>query len=512
MSNWYIGSTKYTAVAQWAATTVYAANSIVRQLLAPAVGSERCFQTTAGGTSGGSEPSWVLTAGGTSPTDGTITDWKEITGQAAKNGDGGGSAYAAPHARLANAFASGWMASGDTGYVSNNHSETQATAITLTSPGTAANPCSIICVNDSAVPPTSSATTAAIATTGASNITISGAYAYYYGLNLNAGNSSNAANVSLSGSAQCKALYLDSCNFTLNNTSSSSAFTFPTAASNGDDYLEVRNCTFVFGSTSQKMNNNSYIFGNFIGGSIAASGSVPTTLFPDTTSGRFYYATFRDVDLSAITGTIIALGNSWGYLTFTNCKTGSGVTVFSGSFPSIGGLNIRMHNCDNAATNYKYYFANYLATIIQETTVVRSGGATDGTTPISWKITSTANSKFLDPFVSEEIAQWNALTGSSKTATIYLTTNTTLNNNDFWFELEYLGASSSLGSLVSTKMAIIGTPAGLTSDSSTWGGSITNKYKMQVTFTPQMQGPLKVRLYAAKPSVTVYVDPYIYVS
>ena len=86
MANFYVGSTKYTAVAQWSATHTFAAGAIVRQLASPAVGSERCFQTAAGGVSGSSEPTWVLTAGSTSPTDSSITDWVEITGKAAKNG------------------------------------------------------------------------------------------------------------------------------------------------------------------------------------------------------------------------------------------------------------------------------------------------------------------------------------------------------------------------------------------------------------------------------------------
>src|SRR5882672_9933475 len=81
MTNWYISSGQYTAVAQWQNAHAFGAGSIVRQLAAPAIGNERCFRTTAGGTSGGSEPVWNLGFGATT-TDNTIT-WVEVTGQQA---------------------------------------------------------------------------------------------------------------------------------------------------------------------------------------------------------------------------------------------------------------------------------------------------------------------------------------------------------------------------------------------------------------------------------------------
>src|SRR5690606_5477208 len=53
----------------------------------------------------------------------------------------------------------------------------------LTSPGTAANPVRVICVNDGAEPPTTLATTASVATTQDGNGRIELLnFAYYYGL------------------------------------------------------------------------------------------------------------------------------------------------------------------------------------------------------------------------------------------------------------------------------------------------------------------------------------------
>src|SRR6202012_5873839 len=122
---------------------------------------------------------------------------------------------------------------------------------------------------------------------------------------------------------------------------------------------------------------------------------------------------------------------------------------------------------------YIYYYASGQGIVNQETTIVRTGScATDGTTPISWNMTTNANSSFYYPFVSEEIAQWNDAAGASKTATVYLASNTSLNNNDIWMEIEYPSSSGApLGATVNTRMTMLGTILPLTSDGSTWGGS-----------------------------------------
>jgi len=81
----YCDSVAYAAVTAWAATTAYTAGQIRRQLAAPAAGSERCFICIVAGTSGGTEPTWVLTKGAKT-TDSTVT-WMECTALPALNGD-----------------------------------------------------------------------------------------------------------------------------------------------------------------------------------------------------------------------------------------------------------------------------------------------------------------------------------------------------------------------------------------------------------------------------------------
>src|SRR3990167_8483049 len=159
MANIYVGSVQYTAVAQWAALTAYVSTSnggrgdYVRQLAAPAAGSERVFRCTTSGTSLAAEPTWTTTKNGTT-TEAAGPVWTECTGQEADQVSG---TWKAPHARLANAVASTWGAAGDTFYVADDHTYTYGANTTLTFPGTAASPNKLLCVRvtGGTVPPVS---------------------------------------------------------------------------------------------------------------------------------------------------------------------------------------------------------------------------------------------------------------------------------------------------------------------------------------------------------------------
>lgn len=86
MSYWFTGSVGWTAVTAWAALTAKTAGALVRQLAAPAVGSERVFVAiSASGVTGAAEPTWTITKGALTSSDGTV-NWMECTGQPGVNG------------------------------------------------------------------------------------------------------------------------------------------------------------------------------------------------------------------------------------------------------------------------------------------------------------------------------------------------------------------------------------------------------------------------------------------
>jgi hypothetical protein len=564
---WYAGSTKYAAVAAWAASTAYTAGQLVRQLATPAVGSERVFICIVAGTSGGSEPTWTTTQGAKT-TDNTAT-WQEVTGKAAVNGDaanttnwtngaksttpslgviiknvagthyficttsgaagtgseptwnttagatstdasatwtclgavGNFAIWNAPAARFSLFMATGFFnAAGDQVRFHNAMVDSQASAITYnaTGAGTALKKTAFICVDDAGA----LSTGGAITTTGANAVTI-GAYFYIYGLTVNAGTGANAVGMTLGSSS---GNVFENCTF--NKVATSAANIAIGGGTGGDN--EFRNCTFTFGNTGDQMSFG-LGRGRFFGGSVAASGTVPTTLFTNGSGGTYR---LRGVDLSAITGTLASLGSTPMDVYLENCRLGSGVTKAPSGTNSPINLRLHLDNCDSGATNYTDYLNTAAGLVQTETSIVRTGGASNGTTAQSWLLTSGANASFYQPLVTDEIAQWQDTTGSSKTATVEFTTDTPLTNADCWLEIEYpASASYPSGQVVTTRAALLASPASLTTSSATWGGTAkTFKYKLSASFTPQAKGPIKARIYLAKPSTTIYVDPLITVA
>jgi hypothetical protein len=110
-----------------------------------------------------------------------------------------------------------------------------------------------------------------------------------------------------------------------------------------------------------------------------------------------------------------------------------------------------------------------------EITIIRTGGAATSTTGVSWKAVSTANSKWQSPFELPEIAIWNTKTAATVNVTLHGICQLAAlpNNDDTWFDVEYLGSSSSpLGSLASgTKSNILASGSALSADTaSDWTG------------------------------------------
>ena len=590
-TTWYCNygngsSTGYYAVPVWAASTAYTVGQMCRQLATPSIGNERVFACIGAGTSGGSEPTWVLTYGAKT-TDNTVT-WMEVTGRAGVNGDttnantwtsvknkavvfgqivydsvtasiqivttagttGNGSqptfsatagtttadntatwtslglssgftAWGAPHARVQTLTAtSGFINSGNTVYTANTHNQVDGASITFaaTPNGSTQNilPCNFISVNPAAAPPTAALAGASISTTGANGISLNApSNCYFYGFNFTAGSGSNVASITLGNGS----VIWDTCNFTLGNTATTSVINVSATTLDQSNGV-YKNCGFVFGNASQSMSLQNSCFGTFQSCTFAATGTAPTSLFTGTVfTGRVAGVKVKDSDMSNVTGTLVNFNGvntvNCGIFSVENCKVNSSVVyavLQSNAAYNLGPI-VRFHTVDGSSTNYRYAYYTTTGTILSETTVVRTGGASNGTTGLSWNIATGSLNSFTLPFATEEIAAWNDNSGSAKTATIYLTSNSTLTNADVWVEIEYLSSSSApLGAIVTTKASLLASGATLTTDSSTWGGSITNKYKISATFTPQLKGPVKARIYVAKPSATIYVDPLLVIA
>lgn len=494
-----------------------------------AVARRWVWECTTGGTSGGSLPTWPssVTQDVTTVTDGTVT-WT-----ARKPGFSSGSTADWSFAAIHMDYVASALAAGDTLYVSNNHAESTATAVgsgfVCIFAGTVASPCRVICVSDAAAPPTAVATTATVTYTGNSELTLRGSV-YFYGIEFvnSDGSNHNGAEIYLhldnSTAVQC----YDTCKLRLAsingniaiNLGNNTGYTLNTGAR-----FEFRNTSIRFAATGQRLAVNQRFAWN--GGSIISGSSSPTSglLRIGGSSQRSWGpAVVSGVDLSnGGTGMILVdVANSVGAgdVIFRNCKlpaSWSGTLLSATPVnPSIRGV---MHNCDNADTNYRMQVQDYLGSVVQETTIVRTGGASDGTTTIAWKIVSNGSAEYpLLPLESPEIVQWNDTTGSAITVTVeIITDNVTMTDAECWLDVQYLGTSGfPLGSFVNdAKADLLASAANQATSTETWtttGLTTPVKQKLSVTFTPQEKGFIHAVVKLAKASTTVYVDPELTVA
>jgi hypothetical protein len=475
---------------------------------------------------------WECTTGGTSAATPvwpssvtqdvtTVTD-NGVVWTARKPGFSSGSTADWTFSTIYSDYAVSALAAGEDLYTSNNDAESIAGAITLNFPGTATQPNRMICVNDSAAPPTTTATTAVIATTSNNAISING-NVQIYGITFRAGTGGSAASLSIgsgvsgAGSPQL----FENCNLELTNTSASSRINLgSTAASTQICDVVLKNCNVKFAAAGQSISCNRGKF-TWSGGSISAGSTALTGgLFSNLggfNSGFFFDGLIEGVNLTNMgtAANLVAVSNTTTpiNLTFRNIRLPDS---WSGSLTSgtlQPGYVVRMQNGDNADTNYRVWEEHYAGTIRSETTVVKTGGSTDGVTPFSIKMTSNANCSALSPLKAPSTRQYQATIGSPITVTFDFLHDsvTSLKNDQFWIEGQALTTTGfPLSSIISDGVATpMTTAANQTASSVAWtttGLTNPNKQKAEITFTPQEKGYIETIGYLAAPSTTVYLD------
>lgn len=426
-------------------------------------------------------------------------------------GSANGTSWTNAYTTLTAAFSG--KTAGDVFYVAQDHAESTVAAITLTSPGTVASPAKVICANRAgSVPPVPAdrRTTAQVASD--SHVSLNG-FTHYDGIIFTAANSGANAAQLIPAASGTQWLRFDNCSLRLAGLSTSKILLGNTGTASGS-YVELNNTTVSFANVGHQIDVGIvFKWRNTLSALIGSA--VPTSLFL-LEVGRGGKVECVGVDLSAAgSGKTIASGAT-GAATgvsyrFMDCKLNAAVT--KSSVPaSHGGVEIDFIRSSASGVNYTVFRHLISGTLNEETTVVRTGGASDGTTPIAWKIDTTANCNYSMPLECPIIAIWNDTIGSSVTATVegIWGGGAVPNDDDIWLDVEYLGSSSSpQGSFVNDgKADLLTTAAGQTSSSATWGGS-TTKFKLAVTFTPQQKGWIYARVKCAKASTTFYVDPLI---
>jgi hypothetical protein len=397
--------------------------------------------TTAGTTGNGSEPSWNTSAVGNTTADGTVT-WTYLGTSF--------STWAAPNAYLSNQFvvANTYAVAGDTIYLADDHSETRSSGLGLSTLGTVTSPNYLYSIDHTLSLPVSSsglktgATVASGVGTASSLNVNQGDSAYWYGVTFSSGSGSTTGNIAFATSTGSW-VKLESCTLKINTTGSSSLQFATTNATR----VELVNTIWNFGGSTHivEPGQGTTIWRNTAS---AIAGSAPTALFTTVTDGTI---TIEGVDLSALgSGTTIVNGSGISAngcscnFHFIDCKLGASVTIASTPV-SRNGPFVDVTRCWSSASTYVQRRYWYTGTLQEETTVIRTNGASDGTTGISWNITTTANVLWLNPFESFPIAIWNPTTASNVTVTLHGIWNSASlpNNDDIWIDVAYLGDSGS---------------------------------------------------------------------
>lgn len=407
-------------------------------------------------------------------------------------------------------------AAGDTIYVASTHNEVLTTAQTHANGGTAVNPVSILGVNKGTGLPE---TGAKVTINANQTYNLGGAF-YCENIAFKAGAFSIGSN-NASGTIQ----WFRNCSFELVNTGSGGVV----ASINSSYACEIgfENCWFKYAGVGNILRFAHKV--TLREGGIMAGSVSPNIPFAFGVSGRSGYALVEGFDMSALSSSVNLINRdttaaSDSPTVLRNCKlpaswSGSLMAGTAGN-PQIPAHRVEMFNCDSTDTNYKLWIEDFCGSIRDETALVKTGGATDGTTGISWKFVTSAYPRFpMMSLVSPEIVLWNEDVGSAKTVEVDILHDSAsaLTDADVWLEVQHYGTSGvPLGTYATDAAAgPLSTPVAQPASSATWtttGMTNPNKQKLSVTFTPQEKGFFIARVCAAKASYTLYVDPKLQVS
>jgi hypothetical protein len=325
-----------------------------------------------------------------------------------------------------------------------------------------------------------------------------------YGIIFSAGDSTNLASITVSGQTN-RTWRLNSCALKLAGSDPNALIRL--SAGGGANASILENTTVQFASTSQKLQASGRAIWRNTAAAVTGA-TIPLELLSFAAAGSWF---LEGIDLSALGSgkTIVKADANPSLVVLKDCKLGASATV-AGTPTALGAGETNMIRCDSGDTNYRTEKYIYAGTQTTETTIVRTDGASDGTTPISWKIVTTANSKWEFPFECLPISIWNETVGSAVTVTIQgiWGGGAVPNNDEIWVDVEYLGTSGFplASKATSNKANGLASGSAIPAGSGTWGGS-TTKFAMSAVFTPQEKGPLTIYVRAAKVSSTFYVDP-----
>jgi hypothetical protein len=286
----------------------------------------------------------------------------------------------------------------------------------------------------------------------------------------------------------------------------------------GSSEIHCEDCTFRFGGT-----NFLSVIGDatFTRCTVASAGSAPSPFIGNGGSyGR--RVNFYGCDFSHLTGTIIGNIGTGQAFYFDRCVFGSGATLYASQTTNPVGDSAEafFSDCLVGTTRTSGYY-NCLGSAVRETGIYYTGSAAGNE---SWKVVTTANSNWRNPFTTPWVDFYNTTTTAITPRFEILRDGSAsaFDDNEVWAEFSWKNtASSPLASgLQSDSMSFVNLLAGTAgtdqangAGTGSWTGESGTAWSGKVdsgsSITPTEAGYLCGRVVVAAPSITVYVDPVI---
>ena len=361
-------------------------------------------------------------------------------------------------------------------------------------------------------------------TTSGDLITING-YINFYGIAFEA----TADRFELGGAVSHN-LFFEECSLTFGSGGSNDGLGLGTSGAGVDTRLRTLNCLIAFtGGAASSINplnrgfdvdfiSTEFTFVTALNSLVGAGAS--------TMPGRIR---FIGCDLSAHAGSLVAIAGANALVAeFWNCKTHASASMATGT--TAGHWRVEAHLSEPDGTpktsgqsRQSVAIATSEGDIVEETTAVRTGGASDGATGAHALAFTPAINQTRDNVLAL-VGPWMggmiAGDGTSKTLTVYIANDgaADYNDDDVWLEVLYPSeAGGAKHDFNTNQMQLLGTPTAVTDDAgSIWGTGGDNHQKLQITIAPDYTGAIMARVMFAKnfgaSPETLYVDPLLEVA
>lgn len=334
---------------------------------------------------------------------------------------------------------------------------------------------------------------------------------YFYGLTLRAAGGSFR---SISFGSNGADYLIDSCYLWQGNSGTAPTFLFGVTGTGTRNFnCRVINTTFYFQNRSDQKIQLNNVGIEFNSCTITGTGTKPSVLLD--TGENATYVNFIGCDLSYITGTLVTdlVGNP-ALVRMSQCKLGAGVTVLATQSNISRATQVHLFDCSSGDNHGLIGYYDMFGSCVSDTGIYYTSGAAQQ----SWKIVTTANCSYYNPFISPFIDYYNTGTAAVTPYLEILRDGSTAayQNDEVWAEYFVKITSGSVATTpYSDRMPLLSTPANQSAgigiaawtgkQATAWSGKIDSGSAV----TPAESGHIRGRVVVGEPSITVYVDPQI---